>query len=207
MASSQFSSYQSQSIDTTPEVDQFLMQAFCQMPVWKKARLVNESTRGIQQWALVGVYNQYPNATPAEIRYQLAIRCLGKEIANQLYRDGQERIVDAESINLTLKIAEILESLAVPYLIGGSIASSILGEPRATLDVDVVADLQLSHVQPLMALMASEFYIDEKMILEAIEHQSSFNVIHLDTMQKVDIFILSDKPLAQIEMQRRQQLV
>jgi hypothetical protein len=48
--------------------------------------------------------------------------------------------VDAESINLTLIIAEILKSIAVPYLIGGSIASSILGEPRATLDVDVVAD-------------------------------------------------------------------
>jgi hypothetical protein len=58
-----------------------------------------------------------------------------------------------------------------------------------------------------MALMVSEFYIDEKMILDAIECQSSFNVIHLDTMQKVDIFILSDQPLAQVEMQRRQQLV
>jgi len=74
--------------------------------------------------------------------------------------------------------------------------SSILGEPRATLDVDIVVKL------PMCRLWWSdgEFFIDEI-------SKSSFNVIHLDTMQKVDIFLLSDQPLAQVEMQRRQQLV
>lgn len=70
-----------------------------------------------------------------------------------------------------------------------------------------MADLQLFHVQPLVEVMTGEFYIDEIMVTEAIERKSSFNVIHLDTMQKVDIFLLSDQPLAQVEMQRRQQLV
>ncbi len=55
--------------------------------------------------------------------------------------------------------------------------------------------------------MAEEFYIDEVMIKEAIENKSSFNVIYLESMQKVDIFVLSDRPLAQVEMQRRQQLL
>jgi len=207
MISSNQSGYRAQSCDTSPEIDKFLMLAFRRMPAWKKAHLTNEATKGIQQWALIGIRNQHPDATPAEVRFQLAVRWLGKETAHRLYRNSEGKIVDAESIRLALRMAEILDALAVPYLIGGSVASSILGEPRATLDVDMVADLHLSHVQPLVAAMTGEFFIDERMVVEAIERKSSFNVIHLDTMQKVDIFILSDQPLAQSEMQRRQQLV
>jgi len=207
MVTSKLSGYQSQSCDTSPEIDKFLMLAFRRMPAWKKAHLTNEATKGIQQWALIGIRNQHPNATLAEVRFHLAVRWLGKETAEQLYRDREGKIVDAESIRLALRMVEILDALAVPYLIGGSVASSILGEPRATLDVDIVADLQPSHVQPLVAAMIGEFFIDEMMVTEAIERKSSFNVIHLDTMQKVDIFVLSDQPLAQSEMQRRQQLV
>lgn len=206
MISSTPSGYQPQSQDTNLEIDKFLMQAFRQMPAWKKAHLLNEATKGIQQWALIGIRNQYPNATPAEIQFYLAVRWLGKETANLLYKNSQRKIVDADSIRLALRMAEILDALAVSYLIGGSVASSILGEPRATLDVNIVADLQ-SHVQPLVEVMTGEFFIDEIMVTEAIERKSSFNVIHLDTMQKVDIFVFPNQPLAQSEMQRRQQLV
>lgn len=201
------SGYQPQSRDTNPEIDRFLMQAFRKMPAWKKAHLIDEATKGIQQWAIIGIRNQYPNITHIEIGFQLAVRWLGKDIANRLYRNNESKIVDAESIKLALKMAEILDDIVVKYLIGGSVASSILGEPRATLDVDIVADLKLSHVQPLVEAMTGEFFIDEMMVTEAIKRKSSFNVIHLDTMQKVDIFILSNQPLAQLEMQRRQQLI
>ncbi len=201
------SGYQPQSRDTSLEIDKFLMQAFRQMPVSKKAHLTAEATKGIQQWAMVGIRNQYPEATSSEMRFQLAVRCLGQEIANRLYTDSEGQLVDADSIKLALRMAEILDTLTIDYLIGGSVASSILGEPRATLDVDMVADLQLEHVQPLVAVMTGEFFIDGIMVREAIERQSSFNVIHLDTMQKVDIFVLSDQPLAQVEMQRRRHLV
>lgn len=200
------SGYQPQSRDTHPEIDRFLMQAFRLMPIWEKAHRINEATKGIQQLAIAGIRHQHPNATPAEIQFHLAVRWLGKETANQLIsREG--KILDAESIQLALRVAEIFDEIEVSYLIGGSVASSILGEPRATLDVDIVADLQLSHVQPLVQLMTEEFFIDERMVIEAIERKSSFNVIHLNTMQKVDIFVLSNQPLAQVEMQRRQLLV
>lgn len=166
--------YQPQSRDTNPEIDKFLMQAFRKMPTWKKAQLTNEATKGIQQWAIIGIRNQHPNATPTEIRFHLAVRWLGKETANRLYKDSLGEIVDADSIRLALRVAEIFETLFVDYLIGGSVASSILGEPRATLDVDIVADLQLSHVQPLVEVMTGEFYIDEMMVTEAINRKSSF---------------------------------
>lgn len=199
--------YQPQSSDTHPEIDKFLMISFRGMPSWQKASLVNEATKGIWQWALIGIRNQHPDITNAETNFRLAQRWLGKEIAEKLYTENQKQIMNAELIKLAIKMGEIFEQISVPYLIGGSIASSILGEPRATLDIDIVADLKLSHIQALLELMTGEFYIDETMIREAIENNSSFNVIHLDSMQKVDIFLLSSQPLAQEEMQRRQQLL
>ncbi|PPS39179.1 hypothetical protein [Chroococcidiopsis sp. TS-821] len=199
--------YQPQSRDTHPDVDKFLMRAFRNMPVWKKAHLVDEATKGIQQWALIGIRHQFPNISQTEIKFQLAVRWLGAKLANHLYKNNQGNIVDAESIQLALKIADIFDSLEIPYLIGSSIASSILGEPRATLDIDFVADLQLTHVPSLLTLMSEEFFIEETMVTEAIERQSSFNIIHLESLLKVDIFLVSNQPLVQSEMQRRQQLI
>lgn len=113
----------------------------------------------------------------------------------------------ADPIRVTIQVAEILEGLGVPYLVGGSIASSIFGEPRSTDDVDIVADLHLEHVHPLMSAMEGEFYIDEGAVRKAVQDQASFNVIHLETVQKVDIFVLRDYPLSQEEMRRRRQLI
>lgn len=132
---------------------------------------------------------------------------MGEEVAEKILIHNRGQLVEANTIKLALKMADIFDSLKIPYLIGGSVASSILGELRATLDVDMVADLQLSQVQPLVTIMTGDFYIDEIMIREAIANKSSFNVIHIESMQKVDVFVLSDRPLAQVEMQRRQQLL
>ena len=59
-------------------------------------------------------------------------------------------------------LVEILEDMGVSYFIGGSVASSVHGLPRSTLDVDLVADLSLDHVQPLVECSQSTFYIDDK---------------------------------------------
>lgn len=89
-----------------------------------------------------------------------------------------------------LPVVRSLEGLGVSYMIGGSVASSALGVARATLDVDLVADLRLGQVRSFCADLAGEYYADEDMIREAIKVRGSFNVIHLDTMLKVDVFVL-----------------
>ena len=113
----------------------------------------------------------------------------------------------ADPIRVTIRVAEILDGLGVSYLVGGSVASSIFGEPRSTDDVDIVADLHLEHVRSLVSAMEGEFYIDEGAVHQAVQSRASFNVIHLETIQKVDIFVLSDHPLSQEEMRRRRQVV
>ncbi len=68
----------------------------------------------------------------------------------------------------------------------------------------MVAGLKPQHVTHLVKALQASFYIDVNMIHEAIQHGSSFNVIHLDTMFKIDIFVLQDDPSSRAEMSRRE---
>jgi len=101
-------------------------------------------------------------------------------------------------------VIEILEQLSVPYHIGGSVASSIHGLPRLTIDVDLVADLKLGHVRPWVRYLEKDYYIDEDAVKDAIRRCSSFNAIHLDTMLKVDVFIPKTRLFDQEELRRTQ---
>ena len=82
-----------------------------------------------------------------------------------------------------------LQRMNVRYYVGGSVASSVYGVGRTTLDVDLVAELSLEHIASLVEDLKDAFYISENMVRDAVKHQSCFNVIHLETMFKVDIFI------------------
>ncbi len=109
-----------------------------------------------------------------------------------------------EPIEITYKVATVFEQLDIRYLIGGSLASSLHGIPRATQDVDLVADILPTHVPAFVQALEDEFYVDSDMIKDAIRRESSFNIIHLNTMFKVDIFILAKNQRAQEEMDRRE---
>ncbi len=101
-------------------------------------------------------------------------------------------------------VMRALEGLGVPYYVGGSIASSTYGIARSTNDADLVADFRLEHVLPFIQQLAADFYVSESAIRSAIERQSCFNVIHLRTAFKVDVFVLKHREFDQIAMSRLQ---
>lgn len=108
-----------------------------------------------------------------------------------------------ESVSVVMQVVECFEHLQIPYLIGGSLASALYGVARSTLDADMVADIRQEQVGALIEALKDEFYVDEEMIREAIQHRGSFNLIHLRSMFKVDIFIRKERPFDQIQFQRR----
>lgn len=110
-----------------------------------------------------------------------------------------------EPVQITQRIVQEFESLKIQYYVGGSLASSLHGIPRATQDVDIIADIAYQHIPELVKALEKEFYIDSDMIKEAIQRRKSFNLIHYETMFKVDIFIPNLDTAAQEEMERRQQ--
>lgn len=111
--------------------------------------------------------------------------------------------VQGDSTRVTLLVTQTLERLGIPYAVAGSLASSVHGVMRSTLDVDIVADMRLEHVDPLVTTLSKEFYADDEMMRDAIEHQSSFNLIHYETAFKVDIFIRKSRAFDQMQLERR----
>ena len=109
----------------------------------------------------------------------------------------------AEPLAVTLLVIEAFERLNIPYLIGGSLASALHGTARSTLDTDLVADLRPEQVNQLVEMLQQDFYVDHGMVFDAIQHHSSFNVIHLDTAFKVDVFIAKPRRFDQMQLQRR----
>src|SRR5688500_3752858 len=107
-----------------------------------------------------------------------------------------------EPVEVTLKVTGVLEKLGVPYLIGGSLASTLYGMVRTTQDSDIIAEMRSEHVQPFVSPLQDEFYVDEEMIAESIQHNSSFNIIHRETMFKVDVFIPRPRPYQQSQFSR-----
>jgi hypothetical protein len=112
----------------------------------------------------------------------------------------------SDALEATLRAVDVLEALGVPYLVGGSLASSLHGIPRATQDVDVVAALEEAHVEPFVAALGADFYVDADMIRDALRRCASFNVIYLRTMFKVDVFVARKSRPALDEMARRQRV-
>jgi len=111
-----------------------------------------------------------------------------------------------EPIEVTLVVTGVFEKLGVPYLIGGSLASTLYGMVRTTQDSDIVAEMRPEHIQPFVSALEAGFYVDQEMIAESIQRNSSFNIIHHDTMFKVDVFIPRPRPFltSQLARARRQ---
>jgi len=111
--------------------------------------------------------------------------------------------VSSTAIRVALEpVIDAFEAPGISYHIGGSVASSAYGIARATLDVDIVADLREQHVCDLVGRLQEQYYIDEERVREAVRQRSSFNAIHLESMLKVDVFVLKGRSYDQVAFSR-----
>lgn len=109
-----------------------------------------------------------------------------------------------DPIAVAVSVVRVLEALGITNTVGGSIASSFAGEPRSTIDIDIVAAIEARHVPDLMTRLTPEFYIDGEALHRAIRNRSSTNLIHQASMLKVDVFIAGGTPLDAQQLARRQ---
>lgn len=101
-------------------------------------------------------------------------------------------------------VIQVLESAGIPYMLTGSVVSSLQGEPRSTYDLDVVVSIRKSNVRKLVdAFPLPGYYLDEDSVVDAIEHGSNFNLIDTNQGQKVDFWLLTDEPFDRSRFSRR----
>jgi len=111
--------------------------------------------------------------------------------------------MDAEQTQVNLLVVRVFEALRIPYFLGGSMASSVHGIYRATADADFVAAVRPDHAELLVRMLEPAFYADLAAIQTAAAAHRSFNVIHFDTMLKVDVFVAGPDPFHRSQMRRR----
>lgn len=100
-------------------------------------------------------------------------------------------------------VAGVLDELAIPYALGGSLASSLFGEPRSTVDVDIAIRVPPEAAGQLLAGFGPEFYIPTEAAERALDEHGSFNILDTASGLKIDLFVLSDDALDTFQIERR----
>lgn len=108
----------------------------------------------------------------------------------------------SDSLRALAEVAAILDRQAVPFAVGGSIASGAWGEPRSTHDVDVLIRLEPGQIGPLVLELSKTFYVDEDSVRDAVRRCHAFNIIHLTYFQKVDVFVAGPGALDAAQLER-----
>jgi hypothetical protein len=114
---------------------------------------------------------------------------------------------EPDVIAVALQCADALEVAGVGYFLGGSLASSLQGEPRATNDIDFVIDLRLPQLPAFVQALGADFDVDEESLRDAVRQGASWNIFHLPTVTKVDLFLLRSGAFDRCEFERRRRVV
>ncbi len=111
-------------------------------------------------------------------------------------------MTEADLVAALRPVAEAFDALGVRYFLGGSVASSAHGVARASLDADVIVELDPSHVERLAHQLAGAYYVPIDQMRTAAADRRSFNLIHLATMFKIDVFVSKGRPFDRSSAER-----
>jgi hypothetical protein len=109
-------------------------------------------------------------------------------------------------LDILSDLSKRLDSAGIGYMVTDSVAMNYSTQPRMTRDIDVVMDLRESDAETLTNLFIQDYYIDREAIVRAIAQRSIFNLIHQDSVIKVDGIVRKDDPYRQEEFARKQRV-
>lgn len=194
--------------DTSRDAEEVQIEILRHASPQEKAEMLRGLHRAALDLTRQGLRRRHPEASGAELERLQAELWLGRDLACRAFRDAPKLAPRNGALMDPLAVASLvaraLDDLGVPYFVGGSLASTLHGEPRFTRDADLVAELQPRHAEPLTHALAPTFYADAESIRKAIARKGSFNVIHLATAFKVDVFVSKLRPFDRSSFARRE---
>src|SRR5437588_8549890 len=109
-------------------------------------------------------------------------------------------------IDIVRDISRRFEQAGIPYMLTGSVAMNYYAQPRMTRDIDVVIAIGPEDVDRVAALFRPDYYVSEENIRESVAHESIFNLIHQESVIKVDCIIRKRTEYRRLEFERRQKI-
>lgn len=122
------------------------------------------------------------------------------------FRLNRPELAAMEPMRIAHRVTKLFEDSGIEYFVGGSVASTIHGEPRFTQDVDLVVRLEAHHIPGLQANLGEDFYSSEVALREAVDRRSCANLIHISTGFKIDLMISRERPFEYSRFERKQRI-
>jgi hypothetical protein len=192
--------------DTDPAIERLIVSAWRSLSPGARLARALSATTAIDTLARAGarlrscaVLDQWRTYAQARLGAALAGLTYGPASNGSLDREG---VMD--HLEVVLLVIEALNRCGIDYVVGGSLASSVAGEPRATLDADLMVDLAAERARCLVDALGDDFYAEEASLARAVRDHSHANIVHRPTATKVDLFIMGATPIEAEQMRRRQ---
>jgi hypothetical protein len=178
--------------DTSPDVERVMIEGYRRMPAAQKAAVTALASAAARTLHAAGHRLRNPHAPPGSVHREWAAITLGAGPWTDRMR-FDAMVLPNEYFDPVRLLVTYLNDLNIVYAVGGSIASCTHGLPRQTVDADLTVEPfpykeKLLHLR----LTKNEFYSDEQSVRDAVANRSIFNVIHLPTMFKIDLFVRPD---------------
>jgi len=106
-------------------------------------------------------------------------------------------------LEIVRDISQKLQELQIPFMLTGSMALSYYAQPRFTRDIDLVVSLVPGDVARLVQSFEKEYYVSQEAAVEAARGRTQFNLIHFESVIKVDCIVRKDTEHARTEFDRR----
>ena len=112
----------------------------------------------------------------------------------------------ATEIDIVRDVSSKLDQAGIDYMLTGSMAMNYYAQPRMTRDIDVVVAIKPNDVERVVALFESEYYLSKESVRDSIEQESIFNLIHHESVIKVDCIVRKQNEYRKVEFERRQKV-
>jgi hypothetical protein len=190
--------------DTSPEAKRVLVEVYRQMPPARKWELMGEAFHTGKILHAAGYRRDHPNASTEELHSAWLAAAVKQNWSRPV--GGQTVNSTDENLQVLREVIGALTKLNIPYALGGSWASSLLGEPRFTRDADISVEPFRGKEEALCACFGSDYYLSLEAIQAALQNRSSFNIINVTIGFKVDVFVQKERPFDRSFMDRRRPL-
>jgi hypothetical protein len=188
--------------DTSPDAQRVLIACYRQMPAARKWRILLDAYRTARALHESGFRARHRDADSRMIQSDWRRTTFPSKNLPEM----SEAIVDPASLdNLPVLSAVVaaFRELQISCALGGSWASSLLGVPRFTQDADLTVEPFPGRESQLVAKFGPDYYVSESAVHNAVRDRSTFNIIHLPSGFKVDVFVRNDSPFARSAFDRR----
>lgn len=180
-----------QSADTTLDAERMMIKLIRNASMSKRFKLVQSLTQSTL-WSHIHAWQErHQEAGEIDAAVHLASRLYGFAIAQRVQTALDKRadwhIQPADLLAVILPALRAFEDLQVAYYLGGSVASSLRGMQQAAQDIDLVVDLHERSFPTLLALLKQHYILDEDPADKALQKRTTFQMIHLDSLMKVDL--------------------